>query len=248
LGSGFDPGRQGADKSLQKARRPGPPPVVRLARVSASSMVAGELREAIIAMRLKPGEALNEKAISAHFGVSRTPVREAMLRLKDDGLVEIFPQSGTFVSRIPLGLIPEAVIIRQALESMAAEQAARRQDEVLLQRLRATIQDQQKAARKGDQQRFHETDEAFHALISVAAGYPGIWQMAQTVKAQVDRCRRLTLPVPGRMARVIAEHQRIVAAIAAGDVPASRAALIAHLEAVLPDLKQLQSAHPDYFV
>ncbi|MGL4727648.1 MAG: GntR family transcriptional regulator [Bosea sp. (in: a-proteobacteria)] len=216
--------------------------------MSASSLVESELREAIIAMDLKPGEALNEKTISARFGVSRTPVREAMLRLKDDGLIEIFPQSGTFVARIPLASIPEAVIIRQALEGMAAERAAQRQDEAALQKLRATIHDQQQAAQADDQHWFHETDETFHALISEAAGYPGIWRLAQTVKAQVDRCRRLTLPVPGRMTRVIAEHQRIIEAIAAGDAGAARAALIAHLEAVLPDLTQMQGKHPDYFV
>jgi DNA-binding GntR family transcriptional regulator len=199
-------------------------------------------------MRLAPGEALNEKAIAARFGVSRTPVREAMLSLKDDGLVEIFPQSGTFVARIPLEMIPEAVLIRKALECMAAEEAAKRRDEAALARLRAAIRDQQHAAKAGDQHRFHEADEAFHALISEAAGYPGIWRMAQSVKAQVDRCRRLTLPVPGRMAKVIAEHQRIIEAIAAGDVSGARGALIAHLEAVLPDLTEMQRENPDFFV
>jgi DNA-binding GntR family transcriptional regulator len=234
--------------SRRSGRKPGPPELAKQARATASSIVEGELRQAIIAMRLAPGEALNEKAIAARFGVSRTPVREAMLSLKDDGLVEIFPQSGTFVARIPLELIPEAVLIRKALECMAAEEAAKRRDEAALTRLRATIRDQQHAAKAGDQHRFHEADEAFHALISEAAGYPGIWRMAQSVKAQVDRCRRLTLPVPGRMAKVIAEHQRIIEAIAAGDVSGARAALIAHLEAVLPDLTQMQRENPDYFV
>jgi DNA-binding GntR family transcriptional regulator len=234
--------------SRRSGRKPGPPELAKQARATASSIVESELRQAIIAMRLAPGEALNEKAIAARFGVSRTPVREAMLSLKDDGLVEIFPQSGTFVARIPLELIPEAVLIRKALECMAAEEAAKRRDESVLARLRAAIRDQQQAAKSGDQHLFHEADEAFHALISEAAGYPGIWRMAQSVKAQVDRCRRLTLPVPGRMAKVIAEHQRIIEAIAAGDVAGARAALIAHLEAVLPDLTEMQRENPDYFV
>lgn len=230
------------------ARRLAPPSVARPARASASSLVESELRQAIIAMRLKPGEPLNEKEIAARFGLSRTPVREAMLRLKDDELIEIFPQSGTFVARIPIGKIPEAVVIRQALEAMAAEQAAKRGDTATFQRLREVIRDQEKAAQAGDPGLFHDADEAFHAMISDAAGYPGIWRMAQTVKAQVDRCRRLTLPVPGRMARVIFEHQRILAAIMDGDAAEAREALSQHLEAVLPDLEELRRSNPDYFV
>lgn len=229
-------------------RRPGPPAIARPARASASSLVEHELRQAIIAMRLKPGEALNEKEIAARFALSRTPVREAMLRLKDDELIEIFPQSGTFVARIPIGKIPEAVVIRQALEGMAAEQAAKRRDEAMFERLAETIREQERAAQAGDPGVFHDADEAFHALISDAAGFPGIWRMAQTVKAQVDRCRRLTLPVPGRMARVVLEHQRILGAIMDGDGAGARQALTQHLEAVLPDLQELHRAHPDYFV
>jgi DNA-binding GntR family transcriptional regulator len=230
------------------ARRPGPPRLAQPARPSASSIIESELRQAIIAMRLKPGEPLNEKEITAQFGLSRTPVREAMLRLKDDELIEIFPQSGTFVARIPMAKIPEAVIIRQALEAMAAEQAAQRRDPRALEILHAIIRDQQEAAAAGDLGRFHEVDEAFHAAISDAAGYPGIWRLAQTVKAQVDRCRRLTLPVPGRMARVIQEHQRVLAAMEAGDAAGARQALAEHLVAVLPDLEELRRTYPDYFV
>ncbi len=96
------------------------------------------------------------------------------------------------------------------------------------------------AARRSDLGRFHEVDEAFHAAISDAAGYPGIWRLAQTVKAQVDRCRRLTLPVPGRTARVIQEHQRVLAALEAGDAAGARQALTEHLVAVLPDLEELR--------
>lgn len=229
-------------------RRPGPPQLAQPARPSASSLVESELRQAIIAMRLKPGEPLNEKEIAAQFGLSRTPVREAMLRLKDDELIEIFPQSGTFVARIPIAKIPEAVVIRQALEAKAAERAAQRGDPRALEALRATIRDQEEAARSGDPGRFHEADEAFHSTISDAAGFPGIWRLAQTVKAQVDRCRRLTLPVPGRMARVIHEHKRILAAIIEGDAAGAGRALTLHLEAVLPDLEELRRSNPDYFV
>ena len=150
--TGNDPAAETSNLALSPGRRvgrrPGPPLVARPARASASSLVENELRQAIIAMRLKPGEALNEKEIAARFGLSRTPVREAMLRLKDDELIEIFPQSGTFVARIPIGKIPEAVVIRQALEAMAAEQAARRRDESMFRRLREIIGEQERLRAK----------------------------------------------------------------------------------------------------
>ena len=91
-----------------------------------ASVVFRELRDEIVSMRRKPGEAIAEKQIAESYGVSRTPVREAVLRLADDGLVEVFPQSGTYVSRIPLNRLPEAIVIRKALEEGTVRYAASR--------------------------------------------------------------------------------------------------------------------------
>lgn len=241
-----------AEQELPVPTRPGrrlsPPLLNRRVRVSASSIIENDIREAIISMTWKPGSPLNEKELSQSYGLSRTPVREALLRLKEEGLVEIFPQSGTFVARIPVERIPEIVVIRQGLECMAAELAARRRDAHALHRLRISVEDQQRACLNGDQAAFYEADEAFHALISEAAGFPAIWRVVKTVKSQVDRCRRLTLPVPGRMTLVMDEHLMIVEAIASGDEAGARRAIIAHLSAVLPDVRKLQQDNPDYFI
>jgi len=89
---------------------------VPLPRVTAASSILNVLRQDILSMALKPGEPLAEKVLTARFGVSRTPVREALMRLAEEGLVDVFPQSGTYVGRIPFNGLPEAVVIRQALE------------------------------------------------------------------------------------------------------------------------------------
>jgi DNA-binding GntR family transcriptional regulator len=89
--------------------------------LTAASAICNELRDAIVALELEPGTPLSEKELTLRFGVSRTPVREALIRLAEEGLVDIRPQSGTFVSRIPLAAIPEAVIVRQALEGALVE-------------------------------------------------------------------------------------------------------------------------------
>lgn len=234
--------------SPRKGRRPAIPGAMAQSRASASSVVETDLREAIIAMVLTPGMPLNEKELTARYGFSRTPVREALIRLKEEGLVEIFPQAGTFVSRIPAAAIPEAVIIREALESAAAVRVARATDKSCLARLDALIAVQQEAAGRGDQEAFHNADESFHAAISEAAGYPGIWRLAQTAKSQIDRSRRLTLPVPGRMETVVAEHTRIVEAMRRGDEIGVRQAIALHVGTILPDLERLVRDYPDYFI
>ncbi len=156
---------------------------------------------------------------------SAAPVREAILKLADEGLLEIFPQSGIFVSRIPIAELPEAILVRRALEETTARIAASQATASRLLALQSVLQSQREAESADDHDAFHRADEAFHATIAEVAGYPGIWTLIQQVKIHVDRYRRLTLPQPGRITRAIAEHETILAAIAAHD-PAQAVAAI----------------------
>lgn len=232
----------------RRERRPQRMAVVPAGRATAAAMVQDELRREILDMELRPGAPLSEKDLTARFGMSRTPVREALIRLKEEGLVEIFPQAGTFVARIPVGAIPEAVFIRQALECATVELLAGRASAEDIARLDATIARQHEAFDSGDQESFHRADEAFHEALAQGAGYPGVWKLAQAAKSQIDRCRRMTLPVPGRMEMVIREHLAIVDEVRRHDAPAAIAAMRQHLGTLLPDLVHLQASNPDYFV
>jgi DNA-binding GntR family transcriptional regulator len=216
--------------------------------VTAAHLVYRELRDDIVSMRREPGQPIVEKEIALRRGVSRTPVREALLRLADEDLVEIFPQSGTFVARIPLGALPEAILVRSALEQTTARLAAERAGAADITRLRDLIVRQRKLAARGDRDRFHAADEAFHVAIAEAAGHPGIWRFIEQVKVQVDRYRRLTLPVPGRMRRVVDEHAAVVEAIAAHDPAAAVAAMTAHLERLRGSIGDVRDLNPGYFV
>lgn len=236
-----------SDEGQRRERRRQPLGGVPAGRATAASLVQDELRRAILAMEAVPGSALVEKELTARFGTSRTPVREALIRLKEEGLVEIFPQAGTFVARIPTEAIPEAVFIRQALECATVELVARIATADAIGRLDATIARQHEAFEAGDQESFHSADEDFHEALAIVAGYPGIWKIAHAAKSQIDRCRRMTLPVPGRMAMVIREHLSIVDAVRRQDIPAAVAAMRKHLGTLLPDLVHLKAEHPDYF-
>ncbi|KAB0678834.1 GntR family transcriptional regulator [Aureimonas leprariae] len=213
-----------------------------------SDRVYAALHADIVGMVLPPGALLQDKALAERFGLSRTPIREALIRLENAGLVEIFPQSGTFVSRVPMDSIPEGVAIRKALEGLAVEAAAARITSERLAELDRTIVRQRVVAALGDTREFHEADEAFHEALARISGYPTVWKLACQAKVQVDRARRLTLPAHGRMDQVIAEHLTVRDAIARGDAASAKAAMADHLGKVILDVERLSCDHPEYFV
>lgn len=209
--------------------------------------IYADLRAELISVERLPGDPISEAELARSYGFSRTPVREAVRRLADEGLVEIFPQSGTFVARIPLAALPEAIAIRKALEETSARLAAERARRSEIIALVAHLQRQREASRVGDRNAFHQADEAFHCAIAEAAGYRGIWTLVEQVKVHVDRYRRLTLPQEGRMARAIAEHAAIAAAIESGDGVRAAQAMGVHLDGLLTDIPSIRRLNPDYF-
>lgn len=222
------------EKPTRRRRRTAPPRPAASNGTAAWKLVYQDVRERIVSMQMRPGEPVSEKQIAESHGLSRTPVREAMQRLVDERLIEVFPQSGTFVARIPNEELPEAIVIRQALERTAVELATRRATRSQHLTLASIIELQREAADANDRSGFHRADEAFHAKIAEISGYPGIWRLVLQVKTQVDRFRRLTLTQPRRMYLVIEEHQAIYDAMIAGDAAGAVAAMHAHLDSVLP--------------
>ena len=220
--------------------RPGAPP-------AGAIVIYETIRRDIVQMRLMPGDRLSENELALRFRTSRTPVREAILKLSDEGLLEIYPQSGIFVSRIPMAALPEAIIVRKALEETTAQFAAERATSSQTLVLHAILERQREANAANDRDAFHHADEAFHAGIADVAGHPGIWTLIQQVKIHVDRYRRLTLPQQGRIARAIGEHEAILDAIEAHDPARARIAMQTHLERLLGDISATQSINPEFF-
>jgi len=214
---------------------------------TASSKIYSDLRAELVSMQRRPGEAISEAEIALSYGVSRTPVREAILKLSDEGLLEIFPQSGIFVSRIPIAALPEAIIVRKALEATTAQLAAERAPASQILVLHAILERQREANAAATADAFHRADEMFHATIAEIAGYPGIWTLIQQVKVHVDRYRRLTLPQEGRIARVIVEHEAILSAIEAHDPSGARIAMESHLDSLFGNISATQNINPEFF-
>lgn len=214
---------------------------------SASATIYRALRGQIIGLKRKPGEPISEKDIAQSQSVSRTPVREALLRLAAEGLVDTVAKSGTFVARIPISALPEAIVVRKALEQVTARAAAVHARRSQVTNLKAILERQREADAAGDRSAFHRADEAFHAAVAATAGYPGIWSLVQGVKTQIDRYRLLTLPQPGRMAQVIREHAAVVAAIERHDADKAAAAMESHLDGLRISMEDIQRMNPDFF-
>lgn len=215
--------------------------------VSASRRVYLCLRERIVDMTMLPGARIVEREIAEELGTSRTPVHEAVQRLADEGLVEVLPRSGTFVARIPLDALEEAMLVRNALETAIIEKAAERVTPAGLSRLRAVLDGQAAAVESNDLRAFHRSDENFHAALAELSGYPGVWPIILQAKTQMDRYRQLTLPLEGRMTGVLAEHRAVVEALASGDPRQAVAAMRDHLDHVLPVLETTRKLRPEFF-
>ncbi|MCZ8158915.1 MAG: GntR family transcriptional regulator [Rhizobiaceae bacterium] len=214
----------------------------------AATQIHATLRDEIVRMELKPLDILNEKLLGQRFGVSRTPVREALLRLADEGLVEIYPQSGTFVSRIPRRALYEAILIRKALEATTVSLAIVAMRDDRLQGLEENQKALRQAAQSGDIAHFHQIDSEFHQLVADIAGYPGIWTVIAQVKVQIDRYRFITLPQQGRLDLVIAEHAAIIEGMRRRDDGAAVLAMSQHIGRMTEELQDIEHLDPALFI
>jgi len=233
-------------KSLTKERSPA---LLRgRERTTSAGAIYLDLQQQIVTLQLKPGEMLGEQSLADRYGVSRTPVREAVIRLSEERLVDVRPQQGTFVSRLNLALLPEAVVIRQALEGATARHAALLATEKDVARLDDIIAEQRFHRDRSAIDRFMNSDEEFHEAIAAAARLPGVWSYLKPAKVHIDRARWLTVPFLGRMTPVIGEHEEIRNAVARHDPEAAMTMMTAHLEAVIPDIASLKTQFPDFFL
>ena len=221
--------------------------VRRAAGSPARVQVYAALRQAIVRGDLEPGRRLSENALANDLGVSRTPVREALGRLRDDRLVEIIPQLGSFVSRISVQAVGDAQFIREALECAAVRRAAELAGEDDIARLEENLNSQDRAGDAGDLDAFYLLDDAFHRGLCDLSGHAAVWAVSDRAKSHLNRVRRLSLAMPDYLPEMISEHRTVVGAVAGHDPDAAEEALRHHLRMVLREVPRLRDEHPDYF-
>jgi DNA-binding GntR family transcriptional regulator len=209
--------------------------------------VTRALRQAIVSMRISPGEMLSEQDLAQRFGVSRSPVREALIKLSEAGLVRVLPQRGTQVVKISRAAVEDARFIRQAVECAVVREAALKATPILLAELNASLTRQRRAQRATSSDDFMALDEEFHRLLAEAAGRPSAWRMIEDVKPQMDRVRYLDVKQATPRHTLVAQHALIVDAIKASDPVAAEKAMHQHLSEILRSLPELAAQYPDLF-
>lgn len=212
---------------------------------SAAQRVEAELRRAIVTLALPPGTRLSEQEIAERAGVSRQPVREALIGLARTRLVEILPQRGTVVVKISVRKMMEARFVREAIETAVARRAAEGFDRSARERICDLLDLQDKAATREDHATFQRYDELFHATLAEGAGCGLAWEAIADIKAHMDRACHLSLA--GAMGPLVDQHRAIMAAVDAGDPDAAGAAMHAHLSELLRALPRIEAEHPDLF-
>ncbi|SDI09763.1 GntR family transcriptional regulator [Salipiger marinus] len=207
--------------------------------------IARILRDRIIRNQLSPGNRISESEIARGWDVSRQPVREAFIKLAEQGLVAILPQRGTVISRIAYSAVMDARFLREAIEADISTILAHRADAALVAELRAQLVAQERAAER-DRDEFIALDERFHRTLAEAAGKGGAWKQIEGLKSQMDRVRFLSLHrFP--MAKLIAQHSAIVEGIAQGDCAEAEGAIRRHMREILFDLPEILAANPEFF-
>ncbi len=204
------------------------------------------LIEAIRDLDLLPGSSISEPTVAEWLQVSRSPVREAIARVVDLGLVQVVPQVGSYVAPISLREVREAVFIRSALESSAFKRAIHDgvPDTTAIQHY-VTLN--KAAAERGDLQAFLDTDEKLHESVFELGGVGRIWNVVRRTKIQLDRLRRLSLPRVMTDPELVAEHQKIVDCLRTRDEKRGVEVVEHHANRILFTIEEHRELFPDYF-
>jgi GntR family transcriptional regulator, rspAB operon transcriptional repressor len=198
--------------------------------IQKAELIYGKLRQAVVHLEMPPGAVISEKDLCAEFGVSRTPVREALQKLADEGLVDIFPHSGTYVSRISFTVAEEGFVIRRALEIESVRKAAAQISDTDIADLDVIIADMRQLLAKNTLEQYLDADDALHGKIAAISGYPRIWKFITLAKVHLDRMRQLSAPVPGHLAMVTDQHEAIVRALKNRSADQAELAMRIHLD------------------
>lgn len=213
-----------------------------------AARVYRDLRRDIVDLVLPPRSRLSEKDLSDRLGVSRSPIREAILKLADEGLVWVRPQSGTAVAPILVSDVFDGQFVRESLERAALERAIPALDRMGETELREIISVQRAYAAARNENQFFQADEEMHAAFFRIAGHERSWRIVQNAKVQINRVRRLAFNMPLKMDEILAEHEAIVAAVLARDMQAALEELTAHLRRLFTTVGRLMESHHEYFL
>ncbi|TWF49455.1 GntR family transcriptional regulator [Neorhizobium alkalisoli] len=206
------------------------------------------LRERILKVQLVPGTVLSRASLQLEFGVSQTPVRDALMRLQEEGLVEVYPQYATVVAKIDIDHARQAQFLRLSIELEAVRRLTETSPAETAAEMREILARQKLVASPETYDVFDNIDREFHRKLYEKTGIPQLWTNVRRQSVNLDRLRRLNLPMPGKMQTVLTDHEAIVEAIASGRAEDATAALRKHLSGTLSIIDLISAEFPDYIL
>jgi GntR family transcriptional regulator, rspAB operon transcriptional repressor len=201
------------------------------------------LKGRIVRGELEPGSRLSEASIAAELALSRQPVREAFIKLAEEGLIEVRRWRGTFVRKISARHVEDVRFVREAIEADVVRCVAKAPPPGLERELQDLLQAQ---AATADVRGFVELDDQFHRTLAAAAGHLHAWTVVESLKAQLDRVRYLSVQRFPKEALIV-QHAAVVDAIRRQDAAAAEAAMRQHLRMLCADLPVIARERPAFF-
>ncbi|MFW5802082.1 MAG: GntR family transcriptional regulator [Spirochaeta sp.] len=205
------------------------------------------IKHSIINLELIPGSMVSENELASRFGLSRTPVREALIDLSKSHIVEIYPQKGSRVSLIDYTLVEEARYLRLVMHTAIAELVCSMADSLDFSRIHEILRLQDFYVEHPSPTKLHEYDNQFHEELFRLCNKSRIYSLIDSMTTHFDRVRSLSLTATIKETRIVEDHRAIIQAIQQKDCEATREAMTRHLSRYKVDEKLLREQYPDYF-
>lgn len=217
--------------------------------LTVASRVYASLREQIMSLQLVPGTSMSEQEMAGLFGVSRTPVREAFIRLSREKMVVVSPQRRTVIPKINLDRANQERFLRESLEYAVLEQLVISQTPEVMEKLRDMIHRQQQAITDGDYTAFLQFDDAYHEMFYVATDTYLCYQVLRRNLFDYQRLRFLSLCSDEKVClRNVDQHIKMIDLIVARDLDQVQCLLRRHLRRIFDEIKDLKDCYPDYIL
>ena len=218
----------------------------KMPKESARDYALRVLQGNIISLDLKPGTAISENELATEIGISRTPVREAIIELAKAYLIEIYPQRGSFVSLIDPKMVEEARFLRRVMDTAVIEEVCETCDEEGIRLLEENVELQEFYLSKGTPEKIFDLDNKFHRDIYVVAKKDIIYDIHSTLMIHFDRVRNLSV-VTVKNYGIVGEHRAMLEAIKAKDKEEASRLVAKHLDHYHVDEKEIKSRRPEFF-
>lgn len=205
------------------------------------------LRRDIVHCLIPPGTPLSEKEVSIRFDVSRQPVREAFIKLAENGLIQIRPQRGSYVNKISLAQVRNGCFVRQAIECAVARRAAGMMTDSYYYQLEQNLNQQRTAIERKQLNDFFQLDDEFHQKLAQIADCQLAWDTIENLKATMDRVRYMSLDHVSPPEMLLRQHQDIFDALEKRDADAVDNAMTRHLQEISGSVKLISQENRDWF-